>query len=115
LTPSSVIATSSLSVWWKCPRGDDHEWEARIERRIRSPNCPFCLGRRVSDTNSLATLYPDVARWWHPTMNRGLLPSDVLATTKLRVWWRCGRRHVWQSRVCDRTVARGYCPMCARG
>lgn len=30
LKPSDFTAGSGQKVWWKCPKGDDHEWEARI-------------------------------------------------------------------------------------
>lgn len=45
LTPGDVVAGSGKKVWWKCPKGEDHEWQAEIERRNRGAGCPYCLGR----------------------------------------------------------------------
>jgi hypothetical protein len=33
LTPSDVGAGSTKKVWWKCNKGDDHEWVASIVNR----------------------------------------------------------------------------------
>ena len=30
LKPSEVTFGSNKKVWWKCPKGDDHEWVAVI-------------------------------------------------------------------------------------
>jgi len=43
LTPDQIVAGSRKKVWWKCPKGPDHEWSARLDHRtgIQS-DCPFC-------------------------------------------------------------------------
>ena len=33
LKPSDVTAKSGKSVWWKCPKGDDHEWQQAVSGR----------------------------------------------------------------------------------
>jgi len=33
LSPEKVSKGSNKKVWWKCPEGDDHEWEAIIALR----------------------------------------------------------------------------------
>ena len=35
LTPFDVRPNSGKKVWWKCPEGDDHEWEANVFSRNR--------------------------------------------------------------------------------
>jgi len=65
-----------------------------------------------SDTGSVETEAPDLAQQWHPTLNRGLLPSQVRISRSLLVWWlgRCG--HSWQESP-SRRVRRGAgCPVC---
>lgn len=69
LTPDRVVAGSNKKYWWFCPEGPDHEWEAIVSARSRGSGCHFCWGRRVSVTNSLAALHPDVAVQWHPSKN----------------------------------------------
>jgi hypothetical protein len=76
LTPRDVTSRSNRSAWWRCP--DGHEWEAVIammtRTRTASRGCPFCAGKRVSATTSLAARFPDLAREWHPTRNGDLTP-----------------------------------------
>ena len=76
LTPADVTAGSNKEVWWICPEGPDHEWPASTVRRTqRGDACPFCAGRRVSATNSLEALYPEIAAEWHRTKNGDLTPD----------------------------------------
>ncbi len=41
LSPFDVGVGTHKKVWWKCPKGEDHEWKASIVSRI-DRNCPFC-------------------------------------------------------------------------
>ncbi|MBV9452548.1 MAG: zinc-ribbon domain-containing protein, partial [Rubrobacter sp.] len=47
LTPEQVVAGSHQKVWWRCHKGPDHEWEAKIAdecARRRGVGCPFVPG-----------------------------------------------------------------------
>lgn len=115
LTPRDVTRGSSRVVWWRCVEGPDHEWQAPISARTYQTRCPFCVGLKVSVTNSLASLHPDLAKQWHPTRNGRLGPASVTARSRRRVWWRCARdaTHEWQTSVANRTAAAATnCPMC---
>jgi hypothetical protein len=113
LRPENVNAGSEQKVWWKCTRRDDHEWEAAIKNRTRGAGCPYCSGRKAGPSNCLATLYPEIAKQWHPTKNRGLRPEDVTPFSNKRIWWKCpvADDHEWESTVGNRTAGRG-CPCC---
>jgi hypothetical protein len=113
LRPSDVMPGSWQRVWWRCPKGPDHVWEAAIYNRVRTPGCPFCRDRMVSVTNSLAVLFPEVAWEWHPTRNGKLTPFDVIASAREHAWWRCARGHVWRELVRTRTASGRGCPVCA--
>ncbi|MBN4056311.1 DEAD/DEAH box helicase family protein, partial [Rhodothermus sp. AH-315-K08] len=117
LTPAQFTSGSSKSVWWKCDKGPDHEWEAPPKDRSRGHGCPCCSGNRVSVTNSLVGLYPDVAKQWHPTRNGNLLPSHVLAGSNTKRWWKCGLNpdHEWEATNGDRTALGSGCPYCTLG
>ena len=114
LTPDRVVAGSTRKVWWKCQEGPDHEWVASLTNRTRGGGCPFSRGLKVSVTNSLTSLHPDVAAEWHPAKNRNLTPGKVVAGSHVKVWWRCPDGHEWLARVAERTRGRG-CPVCNRG
>ena len=47
LTPYDVTEGSGKKVWWKCPKGDDHEWEASISHRSLGRKCPICLNKKI--------------------------------------------------------------------
>lgn len=55
---------------WSCSVAPDHKWWATLLQRQKNPRCPFCADKRVSVTNSLATVHPEIAAHYHPTLNR---------------------------------------------
>ena len=97
--------------------GGGHEWRAEIVDRTRGTNgCPYCAGKKVLEGfNDLATLEPQVAAEWHPTLNGALTPQKVTAGSSRRVWWICGEGHVWRTAISNRTNLRKRtgCPVCA--
>ena len=118
LNPSDVVASSSKRVWWKCKEGPDHEWQQAVRRRTGlgadALGCPFCVNQKVSVTNQLAILAPDLAKEWHPTKNGSLTAETVVATSQKRVWWLCNKEsdHVWRIAVSNRFNG-SKCPYCA--
>ena len=34
LDPNKLSPQSNKTVWWKCPKGPDHEWQAKISNRF---------------------------------------------------------------------------------
>mgnify|MGYP000861570868 CR=1 FL=1 len=113
LTPYDVVAGSGKVVWWKCPKGEDHEWRTSVKRRNNGFGCPICIGRKVVLSNCLATLNPELAKEWHPTKNGNRSPFDVRPGSTIKVWWKCSRvdDHIWKTSVKDRTQGTG-CPIC---
>lgn len=114
LTPFDVGAGSGKIIWWKCPKGDDHEWRSSVARRKAEINCPICIGRRVVKSNSLATLNAELASEWHPTKNSNLTPYQVRPGSILEVWWQCSKNadHIWKTSIKDRSSGTG-CPICS--
>ena len=83
LTPDQVVCGSTRRVWWQC--GSGHVWAASVKSRAAGRGCPYCTGRRISPgENDLATLYPALARQWHPTKNGGLTPAAVAPGSRRR-------------------------------
>jgi len=116
LTPADVVAGSGKKYWWKCPKGDDHEWQATSGSRTgsRGTGCSFCVNQQVSVTNSLASLFPEVAKEWHPTKNGDLTPADVVAGSHRRIWWKCSVAddHEWQAVLTSRVHQQTGCACC---
>ena len=113
LTPYDV-GSSMKKVWWKCSKGDDHEWKASLDSRIKGIGCPICSNRKVVLSNCLAITHPKLAKQWHPTNNGKLTPNDIVAGANKKVWWKCSKdkNHFWFTRVADRTISKSNCPYC---
>ncbi len=105
--------TTTVFLWWRCPKGPDHVWKAKFVNKSRF-GCEFCRNKRVSITNSLQTLYPKVALQLHPTRNGKLTADKICAYTSKSVWWRCSYnpKHVWPAVVANRTRQESGCPQC---
>jgi positive regulator of sigma E activity len=115
LRPRDVVVGSHKRVWWKCPKGPDHEWRVAVDNRTTAGyGCPFCSGKRATAARNLAVVAPHLVPEWHPTANGALRPQDVTPQSNRHVWWRCpeGADHVWSTTVADRTRGAG-CPFCS--
>lgn len=113
LSPTQLGGSSNRRVWWKCSLG--HSYRAVIASRTAGETgCPYCSGKRVlAGFNDLATVEPQIAAQWHPTMNAPLIPEQVTRGSTKRVWWICDEGHVWKAPVYSRTGKRRHgCPYC---
>lgn len=62
--------------------------------------------------HSLETLFPDLAKHWHPTKNGQLKPTQFSPFSKAHVWWLGDCGHEWESSISARTNS-GGCPYCS--
>ena len=117
--PTYYKSGSSIKVWWKCPVADDHEWEISPHSRTGSKKsgCPCCSrpSMKLSVTNRLDTLHPDIAAEWHPTKNeKG--PHEYFEMSNSKVWWLCpdceNEYHAW---ISNRVNVESGCPSCHGG
>lgn len=111
LTPENVLPGSNKRVWWL--GGCGHEWDTTIkDRAYTEKGCPFCAGRRIlPGFNDLATLVPEVVRFWHD--KNELTPEQVQPGSHKKAYWTGDCGHTWYAPI--RHVAKkGYgCPICA--
>lgn len=118
LTPRDLTPGSNKKVWWKCNKGDDHEWCVSPNNRVRSKSgCPFCSGRYPSKGNNLKECFPKIAMEWHPVKNGKLLPENVTPVSGKKIWWMCSKNnnHQWNAMVGKRTTEneKTGCPYCS--
>ena len=116
LTPLDLAGGSDRIVWWKCPKGKDHEWQTSPNKRTsRGDGCTICSGKKIVKSNSLETLFPKIAKEWHPSKNGALTPNIVGRGTNKIVWWRCSEspKHQWQANISNRTGLGNGCPFCS--
>ena len=117
LRPENFMRASHKKVWWKCSKGDDHEWETTISHRAkRGQGCPYCVGKKTSKDNNLLILCPDIAKEWHPTKNGDLRPENFMRGSHKKVWWKCSKGHEWEAIISNRArKSKGTgCTSCVR-
>lgn len=114
LTPEQVSPTMSKKVWWKCPKGTDHEWKASIASRNKGIGCPYCVGQLPSKGYNLKVFNPVLSNQWHPTKNRNITPEMVTPNTHKKAWWLCELGHEWDAEIASRNKGNG-CPLCNKG
>lgn len=107
-----VTKGSNKKAWWFCPKCKSC-YDLSVLQRVRGSNCPYCRGYRVNNSNSLASLRPDIANQWHPTKNGDLSPDNVPCGSDKKVWWICTNdcKHIWKTTISNRTTGRN-CPYC---
>jgi rubrerythrin len=90
--PDSTSLQSNKRIWWrclKCQKGKVHSWQARASCRTsgRSPHgCPFCVGQRPCECNSLETVCPDIAADFD-TQKNGVSAAEVTSSTSTKYSW----------------------------
>ena len=95
--PDEVIAKSAKEYLWIGDCG--HEWKASITNRRKGCGCPYCANQKVlTGFNDLQTLNPELTQEWNYEKNGSLMPTDVVAGSTKKVWWRCMKcGSEWQS------------------
>ena len=114
LTPEQVAPGSNRKVWWYCECS--HAYQAAVSSRVsKGCGCPYCTGRKVlPGFNDLATLEPQLAAQWHPTLNGALTPQMVTVGSHRKVWWECPVGHIWKAVIHSRAGGKKCgCPACA--
>ena len=99
LSPFSLAPQSNKKIWWKCPNGPDHEWQTSPSGLVtRGRGCPFCSKppKKVSITNCMATMRPDMIPYWYQELNGEITPHDVFPGSTKKYWWKCpeGTDHI---------------------
>ncbi len=113
ISPKDVTAGSNKKVWWICEEG--HHWQTSVTSIVNGGLCPVCCGQQVqTGYNDLATINPELAKEWHPTKNRDLLPTQFTAgSSRVKIWWLCPKGHEYQATIANRTNGTG-CPICEK-
>ena len=113
LTPENFSFGANNKVWWVCSKG--HSYFTRIASRASKDltGCPYCDGKKASETNNLLKVFPEIAKEWHPTKNGKLTSKKVTYGSKKRVWWLCPKGHSYEVGISSRTVMKTGCSYCA--
>lgn len=110
IDPMHITAGSHKKVWWICSKG--HSFQSVIKEHVKENGCPYCSNKRtLAGYNDLATIEPQLAAEWNYEKNGELLPTQIVAGSAKKVWWKCILGHEWIAAVSHRK--RSGCPYCS--
>lgn len=119
-SPADFPYGSHEVVFWKCPICNQ-SYPKKIcnrtspsKRKTESDKCPVCLGRYIiPHYNSLAVLFPAVAKEWDYEKNQ-LTPDKVAPHSNKKYWWKCKNGHSYEAKVNNKVNNNGgNCPYCS--
>lgn len=97
IDPFNLSWGSSVKIWWLCE--NNHSWEVSVSSRTgRGSGCPVCARssraeavrlNKLKKSGSLKEKYPEIASFWHSSLNGDLQPSDFSANSHKVFWWIC--------------------------
>ena len=113
--PDNITYGSTKKVFWKCKKCG-YEWVATPNSRSnKKTGCPCCAGKViVKGINDLQTLFPDIAKRWHPTKN-DKKPYEVAPFSNKKAYFICDKdnRHIFDTEIYHITKGDIVCPICA--
>lgn len=112
--PDQLTCGSNKKVWWRCKKCN-YEWMTSSNNRSRGTNCPACAHKVVVEgVNDLMSLYPELAKRWHPTLNT-LKPTQVFPKSNKIAFWLCdlNKEHFFKTRIDHMVNSNIKCPICA--
>ena len=125
IKPEHFGVGSIKKIWWLCNKitcneGCKHEWESKINSRVKGSGCHYCCNPRqkICKHNSIVYTHQEIAKQWHPTKNEGLDIETISYASNKIVWWLCdktcseGCNHEWESTTDNRIKGNG-CPYCS--
>ena len=113
VTPQQITKGSKTKRWWICSAGHE-DFALPFNVITKKGSCSYCSGNKLLvGVNDFATLFPEVAKEWHPTLNGSIKPSDIFAGARKKYWWKCSTcEQSWEAPPQNRSRGRG-CPVCA--
>ena len=113
LKPTSVANNSTMKIWWKCDKSEDHSWQEQPRNRNhQSSGCPFCSNKRISITNRLDKIHPiSIDLWSNKNENK---PEDyTYRNGKDKIIWNCSScGNEFTKTIARMDDSKGYCPHC---
>jgi hypothetical protein len=111
IDPNTLISRDPTKYWWTCP--SNHDYQATVRAVIDLRSCRVCLGSEIrTGVNDFKTLYPDIAKYWHPTLNADVSPDAIGVGSKSTYWWKCANDHEYKSDVWNK-ISGKECRRCA--
>lgn len=110
--PLEEYKGSQVKIKFLCPNG--HIFEAIPASVLRGTGCPYCANQKILEGyNDFATTHKEFLKIWDYEKN-DILPTEIFAHSKKKVWWKCKLGHSWQSIIygITREDVDKVCPYC---
>jgi very-short-patch-repair endonuclease len=116
-TEKITFGNGKILAWWKCHKGECHEWTSTVNNRTRGNGCPFCAGQNICkqekcDSCKVKTFASsDKVNYWNKTLNKEQ-PYEVFISAKESYWFTCDKcNHDFNSSL--NNISSGcWCPYC---
>lgn len=109
---SKIFVSATAKMDWKCLKCNSNfnaTWNDISSMKL----CPYCVSKKVNDTNSVASQYPYLVKEWDFDKNGDLIPENVSYGSNKLIWWKCNKcGRSWKALVSTRNDGHG-CPYCA--
>lgn len=114
--PEDIFPKTNKIFNWICSLG--HKYSASPNSRTREPHgtgCPYCSGNKVlPGFNDVATLYPEIAKDFHPTLNV-VKANEVTKGYGKKITFLCPNcGGVYDSYISNKIKGYGKCPYCSK-
>lgn len=87
-------------------------YDMAIVKKVNGRGCPYCAGYRVNETNSLASLHPQLLSEWDFEENLEISPEAIVCGNTKKVWWKGKCGHSWMANTHNRVYGKTGCPYC---
>lgn len=83
---------------------------------LQGKGCKYCANQAFHSKNSLASLYPEIAKEWNYDLNQnsGFAPETVGIDSRRKFYWHCdkGLPHSYQATIASRVYRNSGCAVC---
>lgn len=110
--PSGIFYGSTKRVFWRCGQG--HLYQTTVRSRTeKGVGCGVCSNQIVAaGINDLGTTHPQLAAEWDYAENAPLTPTEIVAGSEKKVFWRCAEGHSYPAIPANRVKGTG-CTVCS--
>lgn len=121
LIPEEVLKNhQSAYIWWQCSEGHEFMSEPKnlvLRKSGMIVNCRVCVSLKKIQLGAerFSSLHPEIAAYWHPTLNGELCPDQLTIGSNYLYWWvneQCG--HAWSAYLSN-MITNPVCRVCISG
>lgn len=116
MNPYEISSGSGKKVWLKCLKDDSHpDYELSCSNGKKTINCPYCVGKKICETNNLAHMFPKSKLIWSDKNQK--TPEGYSPASHANVWWKCENsiHKDFKRKISNATAFSNFsCPECIK-